>query len=222
METQPDEQPTAPEPHLDEEAAMPTPQENSGENGGGIGAGALATAGLGLIALAILIWFLLPLFGNSEQPATNEAPGTVIAELITTTPLPTPTTPVPMEVINESPTPIPPSPTPVLPTPTLPTKVEAGIYAKVVGTGTFGLRFRSGPGGDFVTWRILPEEEILKVTGGPEEADGVIWWRAVDKTGLVGWAAEQYLVPIEPPAWTPEPERTPILTEIVPTPTPEG
>jgi hypothetical protein len=73
------------------------------------------------------------------------------------------------------------------------------------------LRFRSGPGLDFVTWRILPEGEILLVTGGPREADGFVWWRAVDQSGIVGWAVEQYLVPTTPPPWTPQPERTPVL-----------
>jgi hypothetical protein len=207
MATQPDEQFTPPEPQQD--------------GGSSIGAGALATAGLGLIALAILIWFLYPRFSAPPQPAPTETPGTVIAELVTATPLPTATTaPLPTKAVSQAPTTIPTSPpaTAILPTPTLPVKVQAGVYAKVVGTGTFGLRLRSGPGQDYVTWRILPEGEILKITGGPEEADGVIWWRAQDKTGLVGWTAEQYLVPVEPPAWTPEPERTPDIRKMTLTP----
>lgn len=205
MATQPDDQTTTPEP----------------QQGGGIGAGTLATAGLGLIALAILLWFLYPRFRGSSQPVTQKTPGTVIAELITATPLPVSTTsPAPTRAAAEVATAVPASPsaTPVPPTATLPARVQADVYAKVVGTGTAGLRFRSGPGQDFVTWRILPEGEILKVTGGPREADGVIWWRALDKTGLVGWAAEQFLVPVEPPAWTPEPERTPDIGKMTLTP----
>ncbi len=208
MATQPDEQLTPPEPQED-------------KAGGGIGAGTLATAGLALIALAILIWFLYPRFSGPTQPTPEPTPGAVVAELITATPVLIPTaSPAPTEVAKELPATVPPSPsaTPIPPTPTLPVKVESGVYAKVVGTGAFGLRFRSGPGQDYVTWRILPEGEILKVTGGPQEADGVIWWRAVDQTGLVGWAAEQYLVPVPPPAWTPAPERTPDLTQITLTP----
>lgn len=208
MATQPDNRPTIPDP------------EGSGGEGSSIGAGTLATAGLGLIALAVLIWFVYPRFSGTSQ-STEKTPATVIAELITATPLPATATPVPTQVVvSEAATSIPalPSDTPVVPTATLPAKVQEGIYAKVAGTAAFGLRFRSGPGQDFVTWRILPEGEILKVTGGPKEADGVIWWRAVDRTGIIGWAAEQYLVPVEPPAWTPEPERTPDLTELTPTP----
>ncbi len=205
MATQPDDQSTSPEP----------------QQGGGIGAGTLATAGLGLIALAILIWFLYPRFRGASQPVIQETPGAVIAELITATPLPTPTAPpAPTRAASEAPTTMPASPsaTAIPPTPTLPAKVQAGVYAKVVGTGSTGLRFRSGPGQDFITWRILSEGEILKVTGGPREADGVIWWRALDKTGLVGWSAEQFLVPVEPPAWTPEPERTPNIRQMTPSP----
>lgn len=206
MATHPDEQPASPE---------------SQPRGGGIGAGALATAGLGLIALAILLWFLYPRFSGTGPPATEQAPGTVIAALITATPPPAETaTRAPTRSISLVETSVPPSPTPMpaLPTATLPAKVQAGIYAKVAGTGSGGLRFRSGPGLDFITWRILPEGEILKVTGGPREADGAVWWRALDKTGLVGWAAEQYLVPAEPPAWTPEPERTPNIRKMTPSP----
>lgn len=207
----------------DEQFATPEPQMDGDENGEGIGAGTLATAGLGLIALAILIWFIYPLFRGPEQVAEPTRPSsTNVAELITATPLPTVTkTPVPTDVVvSEAPAPVPTPlpPTPIPPTTTLPAKVQAGIYAKVAGTGTFGLRFRSGPGEDFITWDILRDGEILKITGGPEEADGVIWWRAVNQKGLVGWAAEQYLVPVEPPAWTPEPEQTPDLTELTPTP----
>lgn len=196
------------------------PQTSGDEGGGAIGAGTLATVGLGLIALAILLYFLWPRLSGTRQPAIEETPTTVIAEFITATPIPASPTAVPTRTVSEAPTPtpVPPSPTSIPPTPTLPAKVQSGIYAKVAGTGPDGLRFRSGPGLDYITWRILPEGEILKITGGPEEADGIIWWRALDKTGLVGWATERFLVPVEPPAWTPEPERTPDLTEITSTP----
>ncbi|MFQ5855860.1 MAG: SH3 domain-containing protein [Anaerolineae bacterium] len=204
----------------EKQSMTPEPQRDGGEGDSAIGAGTLATVGLGLIALAILIYFLWPWITGISQPTSEKTPATVIAELVTATPIrPTPTA-VPTSTVSEAgiPTPAPPSPTSIPPTATVPVKVQAAAYAKVAGTGTGGLRFRSGPGLDFITWRILPEGEILKVTGGPEEADGAIWWRALDKTGLIGWAAEQYLVPVEPPAWTPEPERTPDVTELTPTP----
>ncbi|MBS1253544.1 MAG: hypothetical protein MAG451_02593 [Anaerolineales bacterium] len=208
MATQPEEQPVTSDSQFDD-----------GEAGGeGIGAGALATAGLGLIALAILIWFLAPRFSGESEPSQSvvdktPAATTAAGELITATPLRATVTSAPVARETQPPETAQPSPTQISATPTLPIKVQEGVYARVAGTGSLGLRYRSGPGEDYVTWRILPEGDILKVTGGPEEINGVIWWRALDKTGLVGWTAEQYLVPVEPPPWTPEPERTPDITE---------
>jgi len=129
-------------------------------------------------------------------------------------------------VIPNCKTPPPSTPTPILATmthsptsvSTIPVKVGIGAYVRVAGTGGIGLRFRSGPGVDYITWRIIPDGEILYITGGPEMANGVAWWRAVDQTGLVGWAAERSMVPVKPPAWTPQPDRTPDVRELIPTP----
>lgn len=220
MATQPDEQSSPPEPPVD--------GDHSG--GSGIGPGALATVGLGLIAVAILIWFVWPRFSGdsgADQPATAEdtpAPTSAAGEMITATPAPATATqpPPPTEQVTRATTQPPqavePSATPISPTATLPVKVQEGVYARVVGTEIEGLSFRSGPGLNYVRWDILGEGEIIKITGGPEEANDMIWWRGVTQTGLVGWAVEQFLVPVEPPAWTPEPERTPDLTAIAPTP----
>lgn len=194
--------------------------EEPQEANGGIGAGTLATVGLALIALAILGWFLYPRFtGTPEEPVAQVASPTLLIPLITATPKPVTATPPPVPT-TVAVQPAVTATTAPLPTkaPTIPTKVTSGAYVRVAGTGNFGLRMRSGPGMDFVTWRILPEGEVLLVTGGPREADGFVWWRVVDQSGLVGWAVEQYLVPTKPPAWTPQPERTPVL----PTATPAG
>ncbi len=190
------------------------PQED-----GGIGAGTLATVALAFIALAILAWFLYPRFTRTPEPVAQVASPTLIIPLITATPKPVTATraPVPTVAVVQ---PVATATTVPLPTqaPTIPAKVTSGAYVRVAGTGSFGLRMRSGPGMDFVTWRILPEGEVLLVTGGPRKADGFVWWRVVDRSGLVGWTVEQYLVPTKPPAWTPQPERTPVL----PTATPAG
>lgn len=213
MATQPDEQPTGPEPQM---------ESGADGGGGGIGPGALATLGLGLIACAILVWFVWPRLSGTSEPAATETPASTVGELVTATPIPPTETSGETEVVSETPTSAPasPSPTSIPATATLPAKIQTDVYARVAGTGTGGLSFRSGPGLNYVRWAILPDGEILKITGGPEEADGVIWWRAVRQNGLVGWAAEQYLVPVEPPAWTPEPEQTPELATA--TETPEG
>jgi hypothetical protein len=202
--------------------------EPAADRAGGIGPGALATAGLALIALAILLYFIYPRF-SGEGESMPRTPGTVVASLITATPMPATATTAPAAAaptVTQAATSVPlatespgvPTPTQPPATATIPVRIGEGAYAEVAGTDGLGLRFRSGPGGDFVTWRILPEGEALLITGGPEDDGEVIWWRAVDRTGIVGWAAEQFLVPVAPPDWTPEPERTPDVTELTVTP----
>jgi len=195
----------------------PRTKEPQQENGG-IGAGTLATVALAFIALAILAWFLYPRFTGTPEPVAQVASPTLVIPLITATPKPvTATSPPPASTVTVKP--IATATQAPLPTqaPTIPAKVTSGAYVRVAGTGSFGLRMRSGPGMDYVTWRILPEGEVLLVTGGPREADGFVWWRVVDQSGLVGWAVEQYLVPTKPPAWTPQPERTPVIPTETPT-----
>ncbi|HID87287.1 MAG TPA: hypothetical protein EYP55_07895 [Anaerolineae bacterium] len=135
------------------------------------------------------------------------------------TPTPTPkaveATPRPTFTPRPSATKTPLPPPTASATPTTPPIITVGGYVKV--TAGLQLRFRSGPGLKYVTWRILPEGEILKVTGGPREADGFRWWLLVDKQGIIGWAVENWLAPTAPPAWTPLPERTPSL-EVTATP----
>jgi len=85
-----------------------------------------------------------------------------------------------------------------------PAGLSEGSFARVSGTDAFDLRFRFGPGTEYVTIRIIEEGEVLRVSGGPEEADGSRWWRLQDKLGNIGWAAEQYLAPVASPAvWSP-------------------
>jgi hypothetical protein len=223
MAEQPNEEPTV----------EPT-EEAVRDRTGGIGPGALATAGLALIALAILLYFVYPRFTGDDE-SMPRTPGTVVASLVTATPAAaTPTTepdaaaPTPeASEATEAATGAPmvteppgssPSPTREPATATVPVQVAEGAYAQVAGTDELGLRMRSGPGADFVTWRILPEGEVLLVTGGPEPDGEVVWWRVMDQTGLVGWVAEQFLVPVPAPDWTPEPERTPDVTELPATP----
>jgi hypothetical protein len=82
--------------------------------------------------------------------------------------------------------------------------LSVGGFAKVTGTGPDGMRYRYGPGLDYVTIRIVPEGEVLKVTGGPETADGFTWWRLQDSLANVGWAAVQFVAPsAAPAAWNP-------------------
>lgn len=82
--------------------------------------------------------------------------------------------------------------------------LSSGGFVEVVGTDGFGMRYRFGPGLDTATIRIVDEGEILRVSGGPEEGDGTMWWRLQDRFGNVGWAAVDFLSPTAPQAdWHP-------------------
>jgi hypothetical protein len=82
--------------------------------------------------------------------------------------------------------------------------LRTGAFARVTGTGSFGLRMRFGPGLDYLTIRFADESETLEVTGGPENGDSLQWWRVRDNLGNVGWVAAEYLVPVASPgSWSP-------------------
>jgi hypothetical protein len=102
-------------------------------------------------------------------------------------------TPRPTWTPFPSPTPTPPEPTP---TPTLPASVQVGIFVKVTGAVDQGLSFRKAPGLQAERIRFLPEGAVMRVIGGPAEANGLTWWQLEDpRDGEQGWAAGAYLVP---------------------------
>lgn len=68
---------------------------------------------------------------------------------------------------------------------------------KVSDTGALGLRSRSGPGLNYETTGVFDEGAELRVIGGPQEADGIVWWKLESESGVTGWAAGNFLKPIE-------------------------
>lgn len=83
------------------------------------------------------------------------------------------------------------------PTPTMVTRVVPGLVVEVSGTGALGLRLRSGPGLGYATTKVFDEGSRLEVLEGPEKADDVEWWRLEAADGIVGWAASEFLKPVE-------------------------
>ncbi len=89
-------------------------------------------------------------------------------------------------------------------TPQTPSGIVKGGYVRVGGTGGMDLRYRFGPGTEFLTIRIAEEGEVMKVVGGPEVEEGLTWWRLQDARGNIGWAVEDYVAPVAAPAaWNP-------------------
>ena len=76
-------------------------------------------------------------------------------------------------------------------------QVAPGAIVEVAGTGALGLRLRSGPGRSYVTTKVVDEGSRLEVLGGPEKADDIEWWRLEASDGIVGWAASEFLEPVD-------------------------
>ena len=129
-------------------------------------------------------------FINQNRPALNFTAPT--ATLVVITPTPTED--------------IPPTATPyVAPTETpLPqaeaqaaapgTGIAVGSKVTIVDTGGNGLNFREQPSRTANKIRSLPEGSVYEVIGGPQEADGLVWWQLKDPNdGVTGWGAQNYM-----------------------------
>ena len=99
---------------------------------------------------------------------------------------------------------LPPTTTPIpLPSPTL--QVEDGIqlggYVQISGTEGEGLRLRREPSLNATIVYLGLEGEIFLVIGGPEEADGYLWWHleAPLNTARQGWTVSDFLQPAQNP-----------------------
>jgi hypothetical protein len=157
-----------------------------------------------LLAGVALGWVLFRSDG-SEQAMAPTTP-TIIVQVVTATPLPATATPkvtatkVPTLAPQSTatvPATVTPTSSPVpTDTPTPEVKIAVGGKVKVGDTGGANLRLRSGPGTDYVTFKIVNEGVILEVLGGPEKVGDLTWWRLQDPVGVVGWAAEDWLVPV--------------------------
>lgn len=149
--------------------------------------------GLPLWPLAVIVLLILVVLISLWNPFTPPAQPTVEIVIPTVTPaLPT------VELLpTATPTPKP------TPTPSVPTEIAVGVYVKVINTDADGLRYRWGPGLDTVTKKFVQDGTVLKVLDGPEEADGLTWWRLedleeTDEDLRIGWAADEWLEPTLP------------------------
>lgn len=113
-------------------------------------------------------------------------------------------TDTPTSTFTPSPTPL---PTAVLCEGALPTRLYAGMTARVVPGGEDNrMRFEPGTAGERVG--NIPAADVFIVVDGPECRDGYAWW-LVDYQGIIAWTAEgddetYWLEPL--PETTPIPE----------------
>jgi hypothetical protein len=75
--------------------------------------------------------------------------------------------------------------------------ISVGDYVRVVNTESTGLRMRDNAGLTYETIQMLEDGDELLVVGGPESADGFEWWQ-LERDGVIGWCASEWLEPITP------------------------
>jgi hypothetical protein len=68
-----------------------------------------------------------------------------------------------------------------------------GDMATVCCTGGTGLRMRSGAGTGHPVVKMLTEDKVVEVVGGPQESTGYTWWQVRDEVGTSGWVAAEFL-----------------------------
>jgi hypothetical protein len=70
-----------------------------------------------------------------------------------------------------------------------------GELVEIYGTEGDGLRLRNSPGLDATINVLALENEVFEVRGGPQEADGYVWWFLInpyDNT-VQGWSVGNFL-----------------------------
>ncbi|MBN2304112.1 MAG: SH3 domain-containing protein [Anaerolineae bacterium] len=93
-----------------------------------------------------------------------------------------------------------PLPTPV-PSPSLPPgEFRIGARVQVVGVEGSGLNVRASAGYDGSPRFLAHDEEVYVLVDGPQDADGLEWWRIEDPNDAerFGWAARNYLMIVLP------------------------
>lgn len=84
-------------------------------------------------------------------------------------------------------------------TPTSPLALRANSFALIAGTDGAPLLVRKAPGKDKPVVTKFSEGQTVKILEGPQDANGLQWWR-IELKGQNGWSAAPYLKPVPPPA----------------------
>ncbi|NOX60648.1 MAG: hypothetical protein GXP42_01665 [Chloroflexi bacterium] len=155
-----------------------------------------AIVGGALLVLVLVLVALRAVIAREVAPV-EPTPRPTAIRVIQPTFTPT-SSPEPPAVLPEPPkaTPSPTLRAPASPTPTVGAGVQVGVRVRIVGTEAEGVRFRTGPGVEYVTLAILFDGTELLVVGGPEESSGFTWWRVQDDDGTIGWIIADVLEPV--------------------------
>ncbi len=143
----------------------------------------LAVSGVILLGIGLALWIW-------PGPAVQAAPTAAVTLIVQPTWTPT-ASPSPSPAAQATPTPLPPPPPGA-------GEISVGRLVQVSGTGGDGLRLRTAPGLDAPIRFLAREAEVFRVTEGPQEADGYLWWHleAPYDPNRSGWAVGNYLSPL--------------------------
>jgi hypothetical protein len=133
----------------------------------------LAIVALGLAGAAVFFWLRSP--GSQPEPLT---PVPTLAGTFSSPTAPPAARPTSVPTVAASPTPVP--------------VLRVGGRVRVVNVGDSPLRARAGPGlakANRVVARFPLNSEVV-ITQGPQQSDGLTWWRIKGDAGE-GWSAER-------------------------------
>ncbi len=119
---------------------------------------------------------------SPTEQATLEAFAPTPTTLLPTLPPPTPTEEDDVVAVSDDPQPEGPR-----------DPLDIGDMATVCCTEGTGLRMRSGAGTGHPVVKMLSEDKVVEVVGGPQEATGYTWWQVRDEVGTSGWVASEFL-----------------------------
>lgn len=141
-----------------------------------------AAALLAIVVAFSVIWVSGKLFGGDDGPdrAQNPTPAATVSGGSESTPVPSPTAGGATQT------------TPTAGPSTGPGKFKGGDAVVVTGTAPdcLNVRVKAGRENDAIV--CVKDGTVLRVTGGPETASELTWWKVQTELGE-GWAAEDYL-----------------------------
>lgn len=151
---------------------------------------------LRLLFAVSLIWLAPTLACGSFAPRPTPTPTVVV--VVTTGGDQATADQTPVATTAELPTPIAPTDTPTLlpnptatftPTPAPGTALAVGQPARVVAPDGLNMRDKPSPDGTLIIH--ISGGVRVKITEGPQTANGFNWWKVDDGQGNIGWVAER-------------------------------
>lgn len=156
---------------------------------------AVAAVCLVIAVLVVLIFLVVDWSGDfSQSSAVPQEDGIAVTAVVAMTPLvltlPASPTALAVDVVQAEGTATSPPPG---------ERISVDALVEVAGTGAAGLRFRARPGLNSETVKVVEEGARARVLEGPQEVDGIVWWKLQAEDGTIGWAAGGYLLMVERP-----------------------